>query len=294
MANPNVVGCLDPTPPVMDCSTTSIYGAPRGRFGRALPNTQNEIPISAVAVHCIRDSYDAYLATACVGPKAAFGCHSSFHYVLDAETGALTSLVPEANLAWAFQNYKTNFPVTTPQNCCPCPEPCPTPPCPAEQCAPETYPGWSVLSAQFPNISADFYAINIGITSPSRPEQALLDGANCCLGPWGLSDLAYRKLIQLIAWIQFRNAGIILDAQHIAFHDDIVIIDTECLECPCGANGACLVCDVSSYCEKCINASDPTISIDTVDNLRYIFGENQAGCKVKVLVSDLVAFLSTP
>ncbi len=292
-ANPNVVGCLDPTPPVMECSTTSIYGAPRGRFGRALPNTQLETPISAIAVHCIRDSYDGYLATACVGPRATSNCHASFHYVLDAETGALTKLVPEADLAWAFQSYKTNFPPTTPLDCCPCPPPCPTPPCPAEQCEAEVYTGWPVLSAQFPNLSADFYTISIGITAPSRPEQQALDGADCCLGPWGLSDLAYRNLVRLIAWIQFRNVGILLDAQHIAFHDDIVITDMFCLECPCGADGACLVCDVSSYCESCINKADPTVST-TVTDLRYVYGESEAGCRVKILVSDLKLLLAQP
>lgn len=285
--------CLDPTAPPMECNTTNIYGAPKGRPGRQLPTAPLvAIPVSGIALHCIKDSFDGYLAKACVGgTRMPVNCHASFHYVIDAETGQLSSLVPEADVAWAWQSYRTNFPVTTPQDCCQCPAPCPQLPCPADQCVPVTYDGWPVLSAQFPNISADFYTINIGITNPSRPEQTSLDGVNCCLGPYGFSPKAYKTLIQLLAWIEFRYAGITLDAQHIKFHDEIVPTEEACLECACGANGACLVCDVSAYCERCPFPSDPTYS--EAHTVRYVYGENESGCRVKILLADLKTMLAS-
>lgn len=286
-----VIACLDPTPPIMECNTTTIYGVPKGRAGRALPNTIVDLPISGIALHCVKDSFEGYLAKACVGStKLPVGCHASFHYVIDAETGAISSLVKENDIAWAWQSYRTNFPVITPLDYCACPDPCPVLPCPGQPApTPVVYTGWPVLSAQFPNLSADFYTINIGVTSPSRPEQSRLDNEDCCIGPYGMTAVAYRNLVRLLAWIQSRNPGIILDANHIAFEDEIVITDDQCLECGCGANGVCLVCDVSNYCERCTNPSDPTISIATT--LRYVYGENDSGCRVKILLSDFIALL---
>jgi len=253
---PLPTGCVDPTPPPMECSLTQIFGAPRGTPGR------NSIPISGIAIHGLTDdTFDAYLARACLSAsKAQVNCKASMHYVLDAETGRLSSLVPEADLAWAWQSYRGNFPVTTPLDTCPCIPPCPTPPCPVPP-DPQAYPGWPVLSAAFPNLSADFYTINIGITHTIRPEQQALEGVNCCIGPYGIGEVAYRNLVRLIAWIVSNNPSIPVDAQHIAFHDAIVNVpEINCLEFPCGPNNVCLVCDVSSYCEACPNKSDPLLS----------------------------------
>lgn len=291
--NPYVVECLDPTPPVMECNTTTIYGAPKGRPGRALPNTQNDLGIHGIALHCVKDSFDGFLAKACLGgTKMPVGCHVSFHYIIDGETGQITSLVKETDVAWAWQSYRTNFPAITPLDYCPCPQPCPSLPCPGSP-APEpvVYAGWSVLSAQFPNISADFYTLNIGITSPSRPEQSRLDNEVCCVGPYGLSKFAYQQLVRLIAWLQSKYPTIILDKQHIAFEDEIVQTEDLCLECPCGANGSCLVCDVSAFCQVCDNPIDPTIKIVDISEVRYLLVETQGGCRAKVLLSDLAAFL---
>lgn len=281
--------CLDPTQPVMDCKEAGLFGAPRGRIGRFLPNTVDEIPISAIAVHCVKGTYESYIASVCVGlTKIPVECHASMHYVIDAETGAITSLVSEANLAWAFQSYRSNFPTTSPVNGCPCPTPCPVPPC-GEPLPAQTYPGWPVLSAEFPNISADFYAINIAVVNTSRLEDSFLDDVQCCLGPYGMSEFAYAQLIHLIAWIQSRYAAILLDDQHIKFHDDIVPTEAGCAECSCGANGSCLVCDISSYCERCINPPDPAIALS--DSLFYVYGESSGGCKVKLSLDDFKALL---
>lgn len=281
-----VLQCQEPTPPPgMECNTTRIFGAPIGTPGR------NNVAIGGIAIHGIKDTYEGYLAKACLGStKIAINCHASFHYVLDAETGQVTSLVPEANLAWAFQSYRTNFPVTTPVDGCPCPPPCPTPPCPTPA-APTTYPGWSVLSALHPNLAADFFSINIGITVPSRPELTALDGVNCCIGPYGLSPVAYEKLIRLLAWIQSRYPAILLNAQHIAVHDTITLTEEGCEEFPCGPNGACLTCDVSNYCEQCQDRAAPLAIEDDQTVIRYIYAETTGGCRVKIDLATLTAFL---
>lgn len=292
-ANPFVLQCEEPDSPVMQCSTTTIYGAPKGRPGRALPNTTSDLGIHGITLHCVGDSFDGFLAKACLGgTKMPVGCHVSFHYIIDAETGQISSLVSESDVAWAWQSYRGNFPPITPLDYCPCPQPCPQLPCPGDPSpTPVVYMGWPLLSAQFPNISADFYTLNIGITSPSRPEQSRLDNEICCVGPYGLSKVAYKQLVHLIAWLQSKYPTIILDKQHIAFEDEIVATDEQCLECPCGANGSCLVCDVSQYCQRCNNAIDPTLHIVDPSDVRYVLIETQGGCRAKVLLSDLITFI---
>jgi len=284
-----VIECLPPTQPPMECRNTNIFGAPRSRPGRILPFTTDDIPVSAVAVHCLKDSFEGYIGKACTGlTKIPVECHASMHYIVDAETGAVASLVHEEDVAWAWQSYRSNFPVTSPVDSCPCPDPCPQPPCPVPF-NPQTYPGWPVLSAEFPNIAADFYTINIGVTRAQRPEDAFLDNMDCCTGPYGMTEKAYRVLVQLIAWIDYRYDAITTDAQHIAFHDEVIDVDPACLECPCGANGACLVCDVSRYCQKCTNVSPPQISEGTT--LRWVFGEASTGCLVKISLADFKTLL---
>ncbi|SRR5258706_1033050 len=281
--------CLDPTSPVMECHNTNIFGAPRGRPGRYLPNTTTLIPIEGIAIHCIADDFNGYISKACTGiAKIPVECKASMHYIIDAETGTVSSLVHEADLAWTWQSYRSNFPVSSPVDGCPCPAPCPAPPC-GQPLSVQTYPGWPVLSGEFPDISADFFTINIGVIHPSRPQDSFLDNVTCCIGPYGMTDKAYRILIQLIAWIKSRYVAVTIDAQHIAFHDDIVEVVPGCLECPCGAEGSCLVCDVSGYCEKCQYVSPPVIAEDS--ELRFVFGENAAGCQVKVSVADLKILL---
>lgn len=271
----------------MECSTTAIFGAPRGTLGR------DSTPIAAIAIHGVKNTYEGLLSKMCNSSlRMQEGCHSSFHYVIDGESGRVSSVVPVADLAWAFQDYRTNFPIKYPVDHCPCPPPCPTPPCTQVPSTTEIdYPGWTTLHTLHPHLSADFYAINIGIAIPNRPEQVSLDGTcEHCLGPWGLSEAAYASLVRLIAWLEFTYT-ITNDAQHVNFHDNIVVRDQECLEFQCPSLGACLVCDVSHYCEKCNNPGDPTISV-TGSNIRYIYGENDSGCKVKILLDDLKVLLA--
>lgn len=288
MAEITPLVCLPPTPGPHDCRLTRVYGAPIGRAGRVVGVTP--IPISAIAIHCVTDEYEGYLAKTCAGnPRLNPFGHASFHYVMDAETGRFTSLVPEADLAWAFQSYASNFPLTCPVEPQPCPAPCPVLPCPPtpQVCIPAAtaYPGWPQLAALFPNISADFYTINIGIMHPSRPESLLLDGTSSCCGPYGLSDKGYAALVRLLAWIAFVHQ-IPVSTQRIKFHDEIIPVNLGCEECACGSNGGCLTCDVSNYCELCDNPGDPTFS--RANELFWVYGETQSGCKVRVKLSDIL------
>jgi hypothetical protein len=257
--------CSDPTPPLYDCAVTTIYGAPRKHPGRVPPvvEPQVETPISGIAVHCLSDTYQAYLSKVCKASASLMPCgHASMHYVIDGDTGQVSSLVKESDVAWAFQSYLSNFPLPHPQ---------------------EPYPGWSVLNALFPLLSADFYTINIGITSPTRTGD-FLDDELCCLGPYGATDKAYQVLIRLVAWIADRY-NIPRDTQHIAFHDDIVLTIEGCQECIC-SDLTCFICDVTGYCESCNNVGDPSFVLGT--EIFYVYGETENGCKVKVLLSDLL------
>lgn len=295
---PEIRDCIAPTPPVMDCARTRIYGAPRGRPGRSPTSNPNDtVPILAIAVHCAQETYDGFLNKACTSDgRLAPDGHASFHYVLNSETAQVSQLVPESDLAWAFQSYKSNFPVTAPVQPPPCPDICPPePPCPPTPPvtipASEAYPGWPVLAALYPNLSADFYTINIGVTVPTRPEEAILDGnVDCCFGPFGLTDAAYAALVRLVNWVAFRYS-IPIDAQHVAFHDQIVPVVLGCEECMCDDGGHCFVCDVSAYCEKCTNEGDPAFTVS--ETIKFIYGENSAGCKVRITVEDLKVLLET-
>jgi hypothetical protein len=109
---------------------------------------------------------------------------------------------------------------------------------------------------------------------------------DCCAGqPYGLTPYAYEQLVHLVAWIESRYPAVTVDQQHIQFHDQIVETLAGCEECPCGPQNTCFVCDVSHYCEGCANIGDPTFSIS--DDILYVYGENSAGCKVRIRIDDL-------
>lgn len=260
--------CSDPTPPLIECSKTTIYGAPRKSHGRIPPvlMPQVETPISGIAVHCLKDTYQGYISKACVASPKLMPCgHASMHYVIDGDTGNVTQLVKDADVAWAFQSYLSNFPLPHPQ---------------------ESYPGWTVLSALYPLLSADFYTLNIGITSPTRTGDLLDD--DCCIGPYGATETAYKTLIRLVAWLADKY-NIPRDNQHIAFHDDIVLTIEGCAECIC-SDIVCFICDVTGYCESCTNSGDPSFVIG--DTIFYFYGETENGCKIKINFSDLMELIN--
>lgn len=261
--------CLPPTLPITECHKTKIFGAPRGRFGRVppVPAPQIETPISGIVIHCLPDTYQGYLSKACVASPSLMPCgHASMHYVLDALTGQLSCLVPEKDVAWAFQSYLSNFPLPNPL---------------------DAYPGWPDLSDIFEGLSADFYTLNIGITNGNRLQNELLDGEPCCDGPYGTTEVSYNKLIQLIAYLADKY-NIPLDTHHIALHDDIVETQIGCEECLCRIG--CLICDVTGYCESCRNVGDPTYTLD--DEIAYVYGETSSGCRVKISLENLIALIN--
>lgn len=254
--------CLPPSAPLLECSSTKLFGVPKGRSGRLPPLGGVETPISGIAIHCLPDDYTGYLAKVCNAPASLMPCeHASMHYVVNADTGQISCLVPEANVAWAFQSYMSNQSLGNPV---------------------EPYPGWPTLRAQFPNLSADFYTINIGIASGAT--KPTVDGDVCCNGPYGMSDKAYTNFIQLLAWIADRY-NIPINAQHIALHDDIVETIIGCEECFCREDN-CLLCDISSYCQGCTAVGDP--SFPKGDEIAFIYGETISGCKVKISLEDFL------
>lgn len=262
--------CNEPSPPLLECSYTKIFGAPMRTQGRVPPLGTTETPVLGIAVHCLRDDYRGYLSKACNASPGLMPCeHASMHYVIDAITGAITCLVKETDVAWAFQTYPSNFPMPNPL---------------------QPYPGWPVLSGIYPGLSADFYTINIGLAVPAQPQNEVLDGDDCCIGPYGLTWQAYRKFVQLIAWIAFRY-NIPIDRQHIEFHDNIVETAYGCAECRC-ANLVCFICDVGEYCESCQNAGDPTFT--PFPEIAYIYGESAGGCRVKIKLSDFLTQIGVP
>lgn len=264
--------CNDPSPPILQCSQTKIFGAPMRTPGRVppLPAAQVETPIQGIAIHCLRDDYRGYLSKACVASPNLMPCeHASMHYVVDALTGAISCLVKETDVAWAFQSYLSNFPLPNPL---------------------VGYPGWPSLVANNVGLSADFYTINIGLAVPAQPQNEVLDNDTCCLGPYGLTWKAYNSFVQLVAWIAFRF-NIPINKQNIAFHDEIVLTTYGCEECSC-RNLACFICDVSAYCESCQNTGDPTFT--AFNEIAWIYGESAGGCRVKISLSDFIAQLGVP
>ncbi len=256
-----IKACSPPTPPILSCNTTSLFGVKRGVSGR------HDIPIMGIVVHCIGDDYTSYLNKACKSSPKMMPCgHASMHYVIDAVTGQVSCLVKDTDIAWAFQSYLSNFPMTNPL---------------------DAYPGWEELPDLFPTLSADFYTLNIGIAAPVRPEVEILDGGEfCCLGPYGMTEIAYANLVRLIAWLADRYS-IPVDTEHIALHDEIVEVKTGCEECLCAEN--CLICDISSYCESCSNAGDPSFILHNC--IEFVYGESADGCKVKVHISKFMEMI---
>lgn len=250
--------CNPPSQPVMSCKSTRLFGVPRGTPGR------DNVPILAIALHCIPMEYEAFNDKACSASPNSVGCdHASMHYVIDSVTGRINCQVKEENVAWAFQTYPSNFSLPN---------------------ATSPYPGWPELAALYPMYSADFYTLNIGITVPTHAETEVLDGGDvdCCIGPYGMTWEAYGKLVHLVAWLAERHM-IELDVQHIQFHDQIVETTMGCEECRC-ATLTCFICDVTAYCESCSNAGDPGYVLsDTID---FIYGESH-GCRVKISIEDL-------
>lgn len=256
-----VLPCVTPTPPVLTCYDTRWYGIPRGTTGR------NGNTIQGIVLHCLDtplNAYDGHMAAKGLIP--ALSNHTSMHYAVNPD-GIIHQYVLDTDIAWGSQQYLGNFPSSTPDT---------------------DYIGWPVLKAANPNKSLDLYAIHIGIASQAYGRQ--LDSCKdpCDVPHLGFTDVGYAQLVRLIAYLAQKH-NIPVDGQHIAFHDTISVLPSQELGCACLEN-FCLVCDVDAYCEKCINPSDATYVL--YDEIKYLYGENAAGCKVKIGLSDLKALLA--
>ena len=245
----------------MACLGSRWYGIPRGTTGR------NGRTIQGIMLHCLNmpmNAYDGHVTAKGLDP--ALTNHTSVHYAIS-QDGVIHQYVDDADVAWGVQGYVGNFPHSTPD---------------------ADYIGWSTLKAANPNISADLYVIHIGVAIQSFGRQLDTCKDPCDVPHLGMTEMGYAQLVRLIAYLASKY-NIPIDGQHIAFHDTISVLPDEEAGCTCLEN-FCLVCDVDAYCEKCINPADATYALH--DEIRYIYGENAAGCKVKIGLADLKAMLA--
>jgi N-acetylmuramoyl-L-alanine amidase len=258
------VPCLPPARPAIIPNPIDTYGVPRGTLGRAA------YPIRAIVVHCLGMNLEQYRAKVC-DPRAHISVneHASIHYGVGYD-GDIRQFVDDGNVAWGMQSYNTTVPVTTPAS---------------------PLAGWSALPALYPNLSADFYTLQIGIAAPYR-DTATSGCSNCCAAdqcathPFGLSDSGYRQLVQLIAY-KAAQYSIPIDDEHIELHDRVVNRPLGQEECQCTAH--CLICDVSNYCQTCESPAE-VISSGVIN---YVYGESVQGCKVKMTLPAFKALLAT-
>ena len=256
-----VLPCVTPTPPVMTCQGTRWYGIPRGTTGR------NGSTIQGIVLHCLDmplNAYDGHVTAK--GLEPGLSNHTSMHYAVS-QDGVIHQYVNDADIAWGSQQYIGNFPSSTPDT---------------------NYIGWPVLKAANPNLSMDLYVIHIGVAIQSYGRQLDTCKDPCDVPTLGMTPVGYAQLVRLVAYLA-NKYSIPVDGQHIAFHDTISVLPDQENGCACLEN-FCLVCDVDAYCEKCINPADATYIL--FDEIKYLYGENAAGCKVKVDLPTLKALLA--
>lgn len=257
-----VTPCLPATLPPVTCQATRWYGIPRGR------ETRNGYPIKGIMLHCLGMSLSEYTSRLCgYDQQPQLNPHASMHYVVSME-GTLTQFVADEDIAWGVNTYVGNFVTTSVPN------------------APSVYLGWPQLAQEFPNTTVDAYVLHIGIAV--APSTKVNPGCAdpCDMPPLGMEPQAYRKLVRLVAYLAAMY-GIPVDSQHIAFHEQ-VMATTPPTECPCLEN-LCFICDVGEYCESCTNPFDA--SFQPSPSIKYIYGDNEFGCKVKISLEDLKTLL---
>lgn len=255
-----ILPCITPTPPVVNCKHTRWYGVPRGMTGR------NGKAIQGIVLHCLNMDLPTYDSNVCAkGLVPALQNHTSMHYAIS-EDGIVHQYVNESDIAWGSQTYTGNFPSVTPAY---------------------PYLGWNVLSAANPNVSMDLYVLHVGIAIPAYANNLDSCGDACDIPHLGMSEVGYRQLVRLLAYLA-AEYNVPINSQHIAFHDQISNLPEGEAGCACLEN-FCLLCDVDAYCEKCLNPADSTYVLS--DSIKYVYGENANGCRVKVSVATLKTLL---
>ena len=245
MARSDVIQCLTPKKPRIRQNLTGNFGLPKGVSGRG------SFTPKAIVIHCVKHTLEAYDALVCRDLKLKRGAidHPSLHYVITGE-GAVVQYVEDLDIAWAFPEVSAT----------------PNPDL-------STF-NWS-LTTQYPNVSPDWYTINIGLTiPPSARGECLCEGISSPLRMGG-----EKKLIQLIAYLSAKY-NIPVTKQAIVYHHNIDLLAEE--ECPCDG---CIVCDVAKYCEQCENPSMTQFENGIV---KYVYGESEDECTVAQDICDVI------
>ena len=256
-----ILPCVPPSPPVLTCHGTRWYGIPRGVSGR------NGNAIQGIVLHCLNmplNAYDGHMAAK--GTTPALENHTSLHYVVNPD-GIVHQYVADTDIAWGSQLYTGNFPTSTPNY---------------------DYLGWPALKAANPNKSLDLYTLQIGIAIPAYGRNLDMCTDPCDVSHLGMTNVGYAQLVRLVAYLAY-TYNIPIDSQHIQFHDLISQLPEGEQGCTCLEN-FCLLCDVGSYCEKCVNPGDSAFVLNS--DIKYLYGENAAGCKVKVSLATLKTLLA--
>lgn len=263
---PNYVSpCTPPTMPTATGCSSRWFGVPRNTIGR------NGATVQGIVIHCLNMSLSEYDSLA--GNRGSLppsNKHISLHYAIGAE-GQIHQYVNEENIAWGVGSYPGSFATTTIPS------------------AVARYPGWPALAAAHPTTTLDPYVIHIGVATiaPSNQLGGICDDP-CSLPVLNFSEsTSYQKLVRLVAYLA-QKYSIPVNTAHIQFHELIEQLANPSIECLC-LEGFCFVCDVSEYCETCTNPFDASYGLGT--DIRYLYGENEFGCKVKIHISDLRTLL---
>ena len=271
--------CVDPTPPPRECRWTSYYGYPKGICGRP-------VPVQGIVIHCLGMSLEAYANQVCSNKAKPFlQNHASVHYAIAADGKGLHQYVDPNCVAWGLDTYSSNFKTLLVDN--PGyidPETGEPPP------ASYMYPGWPILSEANAEYPLDMYAIHIGIAKDegAPPSDGCGPCDNPCDGfPLGMNEDAYKRLVRLVAWLS-HEFSIPVNSQYIARHAEIANLPEGENDCDCTEAG-CFLCDIQSYCEGCLSPRDRSFALSS--NIKFVYGEDEAGCKVKVDLDTLAGLL---
>ena len=198
------------------------FGIPKGAPGR------NGNVIQGIVLHCLKESLEEYDQLVCKNHKIgkAKPSHASMHYAIG-YSGGIHQYVEDANIAWGFADYLSNFPGPYPVSGL----------------------NWALVTAN-PTVSPDYYVLHIGLESgvPINDNECVN-----CAGPTVLDRGGYRQLVHLLAYLA-QTYSIPLDTGHVQFDQAINVAAED--ECQCH-DIVLLLADVAAYCEPCESPADP-------------------------------------
>jgi hypothetical protein len=272
------------------------YGIPAGTAGR------RGFPILGIVIHCLDVTLDEYAKT-CGSPgklSRGLGNKASLHYGISL-TGGVQQYVHDSDMAWGL-DFTVPLGSTTPYYNCPSPCGPSQGPCDEPITTSNYTLLWDLLTqAANENIvipagtGPDFYLLHIGVESPAIRTQSLTGGSqdagcNGCtdeLVAKQFSQIQYRMLIQLVAFLADRYS-IPLNDGRINFFHNIDPCDRE--ECGCPPCGDQFVCAVQNYCQPAgvTQGADANIPVTSPDVMSHLYGQDIYGGRVAVPVSSLL------